>query len=373
MRRLSGLGDGRPAPLPKTEQSVEQGLRFLARVQGADGRWSLHTWGEGFPEFSRELPTLRSDTAATGLALLAFLGAGYHHQDDEYGEVVARGVEFLLRNQDENGNLFVMEDELSNRSVAFYSHAIATLALTESYGMTQDPALREPTSRALRYISQTQHPEWGGWRYAVGVSSDTSVSGWMLLALRGGELSGIPVPAKTYEGIDRWLDAAQESDESPHLFRYNPFAPNTESQRHGRQPTQTMTSVGLLMRLMRGYDRDGPVLQQGADYLLQNPPSHGTRGNRQRDTYYWYYATQFMFYVGGNHWQQWNARLHPLLVGDQVAQGDLAGSWDPLWPVPDRWGAQAGRLYVTTMNLLSLEVYYRHLPLYSEHHTDEGG
>jgi hypothetical protein len=73
-----------------------------------------------------------------------------------------------------------------------------------------------------------------------------------------------------------------------------------------------------------------------------------------------------MFHMGGDYWRQWNGRLHPLLLETQETEGRLAGSWDPLRPLPDRWGAQAGRLYVTTMNLLSLEVYYRHLPLYED-------
>jgi hypothetical protein len=105
---------------------------------------------------------------------------------------------------------------------------------------------------------------------------------------------------------------------------------------------------------------------QGADYLAENPPAIGTSRNPQRDTYYWYYATQVMYHMGGDHWQAWNGRLHPLLVESQVRSGAMAGSWNPREPVPDRWGPHAGRLYVTTMNLLSLEVYYRHLPLYQD-------
>ncbi len=104
----------------------------------------------------------------------------------------------------------------------------------------------------------------------------------------------------------------------------------------------------------------------GAQYLLQYPPSVGTNSNPQRDTYYWYYATQVMFHMGGQYWNAWNQRLHPLLIGSQIREGDLAGSWDPFKPVPDEWAAFAGRLYVTTMNLLSLEVTYRHLPLYED-------
>ena len=53
-------------------------------------------------------------------------------------------------------------------------------------------------------------------------------------------------------------------------------------------------------------------------------------------------------------------------VDSQIKEGAIAGSWDPLLPVPDRWSAHAGRVYVTAMNLLNLEIYYRHLPIYEE-------
>ena len=113
-----------------------------------------------------------------------------------------------------------------------------------------------------------------------------------------------------------------------------------------------------------GWTRFDPRLADGADYLMENLPSD--ESINVRDTYYWYYGTQVMRHIGGRHWDAWYNRLHPMLVRTQVKDGQLAGSWDPLNPVPDRWGAQAGRLYVTTMNLLSLEVDYRLLPLYEE-------
>jgi hypothetical protein len=363
-RRNENRGLSGPAALPKTEIAVERGLQFLARVQGTDGRWSLHRFGDGLEGFENEIPSMRSDTAATGLALLAFLGAGYQHRDDIYQTPIQSGLNFLLRNQQEDGNLFVPEDKASSQSVALYSHGIAALALSEAYGMTQDPDLRDASQRAIDYILQSQHPRWGGWRYSPGISSDTSVSGWMIMALKSGEMANLRVSSQVYAGVDRWLDAAQASDEQPHLFRYNPYAPRTATQRHGRTPTPTITSVGLLMRLYRGMLPIQPTLVQGAEYLLKHRPALGTRTNPQRDTYYWYYATQFMFHMGGDYWETWNKSLHPLLVDHQVVDGEYAGSWRPFHPVPDRWSPHAGRLYLTTMNLLSLEVYYRHLPLY---------
>jgi hypothetical protein len=349
---------GKGAPPPQTEEAIEMGLRFLARSQLEDGRWSL----QGYPEEAG----LVSDTGATGLALLAFQGAGYHHREHQYRDVARAGIDYLVAHQKENGDLFVPLDNQSNRSVWLYSHSLATIALCEAYGMTQDPDLKEPAQRAIDFIVASQNDERGGWRYSPGIGADTSVTGWMMMALKSGELAELKVPKETYRKIEKWLDLAQQSPGEPHLYRYNPYAPNTPEQRHGRTASKTMTSVGLLMRLYTGWRRDNPNMVSGAEFLRANLPTHGTVREPQRDTYYWYYATQVMFHMGGEYWQEWNGRLHPLLVNSQIKQGALAGSWNPRAPIPDRWGPHAGRLYVTTMNLLSLEVYYRHLPLYED-------
>jgi hypothetical protein len=232
--------------------------------------------------------------------------------------------------------------------------------------MTHDPKLKDPAQKALDFIVATQDPKRGGWRYQPGIESDTSVTGWMMMALKSGELAGLRVPRATYDHISRWLDTAQGTGDERILYRYNPFAPDTDTQRHGRTATPTMSAVGLLMRLYSGWNRQHPSMIAGAEYLRKNLPAIGTSREPLRDTYYWYYGTQVMFHMGGELWDEWNGQLHPLLIESQIKQGDSAGSWSPRSPIPDRWAPHAGRLYVTTMNLLSLEVTYRHLPLYVE-------
>ena len=341
-------------------------MAYLSKNQLKDGNWSLQKTTSGRPENPRESPALRSDAAATGLSLLCYLGAGYHHKEDRYAEVIRGGLEFLIENQTAEGSLYIPHDRLSNQSGWMYSHAIATIALCEAYGMTQDPALREPAQRAVNFIVESQHPERGGWRYRPRFGSDTSVSGWMMMALKSGRLAKLKVPDETFDAIDDWLNMAQISPQRAHLYRYNPYAPVNDKQSHAREVSKTMTAVGLLMRLYSGWSRDRVEMKRGADYLLKSRPALGTPTRRKRDTYYWYYATQVMFHMGGDYWKQWNDKLHPLLVGTQVAEGPMAGSWHPLRPIADRWGPHAGRLYVTSMNLLSLEVYYRHLPIYED-------
>ena len=363
MSRTEGrqLGSNPGQEDARIDEAVELGLVFLARHQSPHGNWSLHHFASGKPYQDRQSQAaLHADSAATGLALLAFLGAGYHHQNEKYNRIVQAGVQSLLQGQQENGNLFVPEDETSNQSVALYSHGIASIALCEAYGMSLDSELREPVQRALDFVVATQHPRRGGWRYQPRIGSDTSVTGWMMMALKSGQMAHLVVPAEAWAGLEHFMGTASASDR-PYLFRYNPYAPETSTQRHGRFPTDPMTSVGLLIRIYTGSRRDDKEMILGAEYLAENLPSI-----QNRDTYYWYYATQIMFHMGGKYWEMWKDHLFPMLADSQITEGPLAGSWDPHRPIRDKWARHGGRLYVTTMNLLSLEVAYRHLPIYEE-------
>ncbi|RCS49293.1 hypothetical protein DTL42_12215 [Bremerella cremea] len=373
MRKGGGAGEGTIRPSRETEEAIERGLAFLARHQSSDGRWSLRGFAavhpENYPIYEQELDSpyaLNSDTAATGLALLAFLGAGYDHLNDKYQQEVNDGIQFLLKHQKPTGDLYIEMDEKSNASCRLYSHAIAALALSEAYGMTQDEKLREPAQRSLDFIELAQDPNLGGWRYTPRNGSDTSVTGWMTLALKSGQLAGLRVDPKTFDGIRRWLRSAESRLAGRAVYVYNPYAPDTDAQRKGRLPSQTMTAVGALIQLYTGNRRDSRVLQDSADYLKANLPQLGTRQQPLRDTYYWYYATQVMFHMRGEYWEAWDNNLHVMLEQTQEREGPAAGSWDPNGSIPDRWAPFAGRIYVTTMNLLSLEVYHRHLPIYDD-------
>ncbi|HEY1066316.1 MAG TPA: hypothetical protein VGE52_09415, partial [Pirellulales bacterium] len=72
-----------------SESAVAKGLRWLAKVQEPNGRWSLEKWGGASP----------SDTAATGLGLLPFLAAGQTHKEGEYQKTVYRALDWLKANQ----------------------------------------------------------------------------------------------------------------------------------------------------------------------------------------------------------------------------------------------------------------------------------
>ena len=88
-----------------TEPAIENGLDYFSHTQFNDGHWSLHALPEGIAADPASLGSLHADTAATGLALLTYLGAGYTHEDEKYRDVVRRGVEWLVKHQQPDGNL----------------------------------------------------------------------------------------------------------------------------------------------------------------------------------------------------------------------------------------------------------------------------
>jgi len=326
-----------------TEAAVKSALRWLAENQAHDGRWDASDHGAG-----RELNVLgrsrnnagvEADTGMTGLALLAFLASGHTHREGQYRENVRRGLEYLLSIQGADGNLAGRADSFA----AMYCHGIATIAMSEDYGMTRDQRLLEPVRRAVGYTVAAQHPTTGGWRYRPIDPGDTSQFGWQLMALKSAELAGIATPEKTRQGMIRYLGSVSGG-------QYGGLA----SYRPGEQLTRPMTAEALQSWLLLGMSRDHPAAAEAGDFLLGELPGSG-----KPNLYYWYYATLALYQLQDNRWQRWNDSLQSTLVSSQRKVGKWAGTWDP----DDIWGGYGGRVYSTAMATLCLEVYYRYLPL----------
>jgi hypothetical protein len=336
---------------------VDRGLDFLARAQQPDGRWRLGA----FPgSTAADTPKLSCDTAATGLAILSFLGAGHDHFDGKHRDTVRRGLEFLLAMQKADGDLYLPADKLSDSCAWLYSHGIATMALCEAVGMTGDPLVKPAAGRACDFIVASQHPSRGGWRYTPRSDADLSVSGWMLVALRSGRLAGIDVGPRGFDGVKTLLDASAIMGD-PARYHYNPRNPQ---QRPSQLSAGCMTAVGTLMRLHTGWTASDPRAQESARALAALRPTYGTATEKTRDCYLWYYASQVLVHTGGEEWTDWYDQLATTLEQTQERAGPAAGSWNPLGTIPDRWGQYGGRIYVTALHILALEVPDRRLPTY---------
>lgn len=329
-----------------TEAAVQASLGWLASAQNASGSWSASTWqgGRETREFSDGSPTIRADTALTGLALLAFLGAGEtHQQGGRYQQVVNRGLAFLISSQSpQTGDLA----GASSRYVAMYCHGIATLALGEAYAMTGDPALRQPLERAIAFTLAAQNRQSGGWRYQPGDLGDTSQFGWQVMALASAEAGGVAIPDAAWRGAKAWLRRASLGDHGG-LACYS---------LERRVPSPSMTAEALVCRVLLDPQLGQATREEAADYVSV----HASRADAYADLYLTYYVTLALYPLKDTRWKQWNERMTARLLQTQRKAGSLEGSWDP----NTKWGPTGGRVYTTAMACLCLETYYRYLPVY---------
>ena len=316
-----------------SEAAVENGLKWLAKHQDKDGRWSLHNFNAaGDCNGQCSMTGTNSDAAGTGFGLLPFLGAGYTHKGGKYQTTVRKSLDWLIQDQNKDGSF------RSTGGGNMYAHGIASLALCEAYAMTKDPSLKTPAQRAIDFIVRAQHAQ-GGWRYSPGMAGDTSVTGWQVIALRSAQQGGLRFPKDVLPKVAQYLDSVQ-TDKKGAGYRYMP----------GGSITDAMVAEGLLCRIYTSWNSKRPGLDAGVQYLLTHPPRNGG------ELYYWYYASQVMHHYGGDAWHEWNTQMRDLLLNLQSKEGHESGSWAPQGG-HDRSG---GRVYATSLALLTLEVYYRH-------------
>lgn len=357
-RKLAALNYG---GTKGSEDAVEMALQWLAANQHPQGYWDASAHGAGNvrvdernldtrgAEVKEVIPGTRADAGVTALALLAFLGAGQTQDEGDYTDNVGRAVTWLVKQQRDDGFL----GGNASHYARMYSHAMATYALAEAYGMRNSKyvtsEIRESLRKAVAYILAMQSPEDGGWRYVRGTRSDMSIFGWNLMALKSAEIAGIKVPS---EAKDLMIDFLRKRSlgKNSGLAAYH-----VDTKVAQTEPTATMTAEALFCKQMLGLPRQHPSSAEAIEFLQQHLPTRS-----EYDVYYWYYGTLAVYQYGGNTWTVWNNRLRDMLVTDQRLTGPLRGSWDP----KGRWGGYGGRVYSTAMSALCLEVYYRFLPLY---------
>ncbi len=330
---------------PDTERAVQAALAWLAANQSSDGRWNAarHGAGRGRAGSGQHHATVggQADHGVTGLAVLALLGAGNTHREGPSAATVARGIRFLAERQRPDGSLAGDAEFFA----ALYCHGMATIAVAECAAMSGDEQLRPVLERAIRHTLAMQHPATGGWRYAAGDRGDTSQLGWQVMALAAARNAGL-AGFEAAEARARSFLASVSSGVAGGLSAYRP----------GERPSVAMTAESLFCRLLLGMPADHPAAVEAVSLLGRSPPS-----SSNYNIYTWYYATLAAFHAGGPQWEAWNQRLQAALLPLQHrGGGPLDGSWDP----DPAWGGHGGRVYATALAALTLEVYYRYLPLH---------
>ena len=335
-----------------TESTVDLALQWLAYHQEPDGSWNAKKYGA----------KATADTAMTGLAVLAFLGAGHTEKVGLYKDNVQRGIAWLISKQNVDGSILDLRDQVMH--ARSYSVPIATLAMAEAAGMGNVKGTRAAAQKAIEYCTeifqQGEGSDKGAWRYEPKAPvADLSVSGWFVMALKSAKVAGLAVNQASFDGAMKFLDSV----EAKHTNTDKGYGPaSTYLYTHSHVTHRHRTSaIGLLCRQFLGARKED--LQSSVELMVNigGVPSTGNdaKGKSNVDPYYWYYGTLCVFQQGGDLWKQWNGSMKKVLPETQCKQGDDSGSWIPEGDCAEHWG----RVGQTALNALCLEVYYRYMQL----------
>lgn len=343
-----------PVQEPSTEAEegpaagMQAALDWLCENQLEDGSWPAAT-GEG-----AERTTAGSRVGVSGLATLALLAEGNTMSSGPRAAAVRRGVDWLLAQQQESG---LIGEPLGHSFL--YGHAIGLMALSEAAtlsGGVAGEALAEPVQRAVAFAERARNP-YGAWRYDVPPvgDNDTSVTGWMALALAAAVDAGAAVEQGCFDGTLGWL--REVTDKQTGRVGYTEAGSSSSripgvNDEYPVDPTETLTAESIFVRAVMGGLAEGDeLLEKQKGLLLRKLPEHDLEG-RTTDPYYWYFGSLAAFQCGGELWRAWQPALEKALSAAQSEDG----SFPPEGP----WDSIGGRVQSTSLGAMSLAVQYRY-------------
>ena len=359
-RRPGSKGSLRPGHggTSPSERAIYLALRWLKKHQESDGCWT--TSSGGYPQAEHN----GAPAAMTGLAVLTYLAHNELPDDKEFGPTVERALRWLIDKMGPDGRI---GDRKDNNN---YGLPISAYALSEAYGMTRIPMIRDAAARAISVIVKGQNAGMM-WNYDCNAApdrNDLSYSSWCIQALKAAHMAGLEVEGlqdatrKAIEGLKlNWVQNADGGGS----FTYT---------RDSKSPT-LLSSAGVLAMQFLGAGKEPRVRQAMAG--MQDATCNWGAPWGGNPLYYWYYYTQCRFQADDN-WKAWDAQYRPQMCRSQIvipkAILDTKGKLVDIgyWKNPSNSELCKAYVYNTTLCALTLTVPYRYLPTYKQPQPTDG-
>lgn len=333
------------------------GFKWLRDHQSADGRWDADSFMENDkPELgpcSNGPGSAIIDVATTGLAVRALLQSPDGTTSNSWDPSIRRGLEWLIRQQNRKGLIGFRKWPRYH-----YGHAIATLALAEANRLGPCRALRRPLQRATQYILASQNP-YAAWRYSPNDGNNgTSISCWMLAALRAAQSAGVDVTPRNVswglQFIARMTDFETGRTGNSEMGA-PPLRMAGKEEEFPATNVEPLTAAAAAVDAMWSQHRKGAVpISLSLELFSKKPPVwEPERGSI--DMLYWYWGSMALSLTDHKAGKTWRKRLDAIMNEFMRTDGNFSGSFDPI----GAWGEIGGRVYSTAMMLLAATAWDR--------------
>lgn len=330
---LTALKPGEKTTTTAGEMTA-RALDFIRKSQQADGSWGDKQWPQ--------------NAGVTALCCLALQAEGSLPRQGPSGIQLARGLEFLLDNTKDDGQIVGRDVYVHG---PMYDHSWATLCLLQSYGnMPWRRDMRDKISRAVQLLLKYQHVD-GGWRYKMmrEGNGDTLVTLNVLFALRLAVRSGFSVPA---DSVDRGVAfikarALKEGDRFSGEWQYLPGG------QAGSPTVAACGAIALHMAAKDPADFKDPRIALTIESLDSHYKRHSVADLLEAPYVHYgsFYVSQAMYVAGNQYWHPYYHKMLEVFAASQKADGQFED--------------QAGNaVYPTAAAAIVMQAPRGYLPLY---------
>ena len=313
---------------PKWAAAIEKGLKRIAKTQSSIGHWTANGT---YP------------TAMSALAGTALISSGSTTTQGPYAKNVRKTVDYLLSKLRNNG---LIGDPMQQDNRYTYGHGFAMLFLSQILGEEEDKERREELVEALTKatdFSCKAQAATGGWGYVSakdqpnfdeGSTTITQVQG-----LRGCRNAGIVVPGEAIDKAKGYIYGCKNADGGISYSSRN------------RGSSRPAITAAALASLYNAGDYDSKHVPEMLDFCKKNLKDLSEGPNAFGHWHYTYlYYSQVMYRQGAKDWEPFRDKLYNRIVSEQQADGG--------------WIGNVGPIYVTSCNLIMLQLDKAFLPIY---------
>jgi len=318
-----------PELTAKASAAIDKGLKHLLETQREDGSWAIDDNGQ-------------RAMALTPLALMAFMSRAEFPGSGPNGDALNKAKDWLLKKAEEAPDGYL--------GATMYEHGLATLALTELWGMTrdkeEDDRIQKAIEAAVEVILRSQN-SGGGWRYQPSAfgGQDTSVTVMVFIALASARQAGIVVPNETIAKVVKYFESA--TSQKTGGFNYIPTGTKNND-------SIACTGGGAYAAQLAGA-RGSEMVLSALRFLKERSPGI-IEGNFGHYYYGHYYAAQAMVQAGDDYYSEWYPQIRDALIKKQGADGAWGGAKTE--------SGKRGASYETPMAIIILAIPHRYIPIY---------
>ncbi|MCA8935008.1 MAG: terpene cyclase/mutase family protein [Planctomycetes bacterium] len=323
-------------------EALGESLAWLQSQQLENGSWGYVE--AGITPADAELREVQQ-LELTCAAVLAFLGDGHSSVSSPlgYDYTVRRAIDWIVSKQRPGGQI----GPAAKGNVLV--HAMATLALSEDFGLTRSNRLREPLRETCRWLCNVKANDADGFPFLIGQQASLTTSVWAYMALataRNVQVPPIDLPQQRIDAFLRWFEKTTRS--STPLSDSGQVLAKTELL-----PTAAASALSLFA-VEAGYQERCAALvakisREEPDF--RSPGNEATDNGDARFLFFGSLSQALNLQRNGKKSNEWYNSFTETLLDNQLEDG----SYGPT----SQYSQLYGKIYNAAFASLSIENAYR--------------